>query len=248
MRVLPDIDDTQCPLKGFERDAAHAPSSSDSASAAGSSTPRCCTSPARSATRSSRCPSPGATSKARASPSARSRRGRSSATCSASASSTRARTKEVARRADTTACPSEARIFSVTDRHRSSKLRSRIGPPCKSLRLLTMVSGLAGAHAMPLPAMMLSGAVSWRSPSHPAASTEGATEIPWKSNHSPSISRGQPEPLFEFYRDVVGLPLRPEMGDHALGSAARRSSSTATPTRRARRRSRSARCSTRVHR
>ncbi len=31
-----------------------------------------------------------------------------------------------------------------------------------------------------------------------------------------NLTSEQPEPLFEFYRDVVGLPLRPEMGDHAL--------------------------------
>ena len=31
-----------------------------------------------------------------------------------------------------------------------------------------------------------------------------------------NLTSEQPERLFEFYRDVVGLTLRPEMGDHAL--------------------------------
>jgi predicted enzyme related to lactoylglutathione lyase len=31
-----------------------------------------------------------------------------------------------------------------------------------------------------------------------------------------NLTSEQPQPLFEFYRDVVGLPLQPEMGDHAL--------------------------------
>ena len=83
-----DIDDTQCPLKGFEHDAAQAIFEQQQ-SAAGFSMPRCCRSPARWDTRSSWCPSAGPTSTARASASAPSRRGRSSATSSASASSTR---------------------------------------------------------------------------------------------------------------------------------------------------------------
>jgi hypothetical protein len=31
-----------------------------------------------------------------------------------------------------------------------------------------------------------------------------------------NLTSTQPETLFPFYRDVVALPLRPEMGDHAL--------------------------------
>ncbi len=31
-----------------------------------------------------------------------------------------------------------------------------------------------------------------------------------------NLTSKQPETLFTFYRDVVALPLRPEMGDHAL--------------------------------
>ena len=36
-----------------------------------------------------------------------------------------------------------------------------------------------------------------------------------------NLTSEQPERLFEFYRDIVGLRLRPEMGDHAfvLGDA-----------------------------
>lgn len=31
-----------------------------------------------------------------------------------------------------------------------------------------------------------------------------------------NLTSEQPEPLFAFYRDVVGLPPQPDMGDHAL--------------------------------